>query len=84
MPMSVFVFEFRASRKCIRRNRNSSSCGPILTSLKNITSSPCAEEDRDLRMAEETAVLSSGKDLPVRLRIAGYRDWPVDSIAVDS
>jgi len=31
-----------------------------VTSLKNITSSPCAEEDCDLGMAEETAVLPFG------------------------
>ncbi|KAL0718970.1 hypothetical protein Bca4012_068293 [Brassica carinata] len=59
-PMSVFEFGFRASQKCIRRNRNSSSCGPIVTSLKNITSSRCAEEDRDLGMAEKPVVLSFG------------------------
>ena len=59
-PVSVFVFGFRASQKCIRRNRNSSWCGRIVTSLKNITSSPCAEEDCDLGMAEETAVLPFG------------------------
>ena len=42
-PRSIFVSAFQASQKWIRRNLNSSSCGPNLTSLKNTTSSVLAE-----------------------------------------